>query len=497
MIPLETVLGNFAAARILVVGDIMLDRFVYGRVSRISPEAPAPVIHAVRTEEVLGGAGNVVRNIDSLGARAEFIGVVGNDDGARAISAKLEAQSSIHANLIQVPGRPTTVKTRFVSEAHNTHLLRADWEDTSPIAQETENVLIAAVAERLSHVDAVILSDYNKGVLTPRLIGQIIAAARAAGKPVVVDPKGTRYDRYRGVTALTPNLAELSLATGHPVENTDEALKHAGRELIEATDCETLLITRSERGVLALESSGEASAFPANAPRVVDVSGAGDTLVASFTLALVAGAGTAGAAQVANSAAGIVVTKAGTAHVLLSELREKLLSRPRFHVHSKVFGMPELLDTVATWRNSGLLVGFTNGCFDILHPGHVELLRAARAHCDRLIVGLNSDQSVKRLKGETRPIQNENARATVLAALSFVDAVVIFGEDTPYNAISEIVPDVLVKGADYTIDKVVGRDVVEAHGGRVVLAELVPNSSTTGIVQKMRSADEPQSGQAA
>ena len=321
----------------------------------------------------------------------------------------------------------------------------------------------------------------------PRVLAAAIAAARADGKPVVLDPKGKGYARYRGVTAITPNLLELSEAVEASVENTETALKSAARDLLRTLGCGAVLVTRSERGVIAVGADGDEATYPADARRVVDVSGAGDTLVAGFCLALAADASLANAAKIANAAAGIVVGKRGTAQAGAAELREAVLSRPHFRIHSKLLPRgEELAAALREWRRGGYVIGFTNGCFDILHPGHIELLRQARAHCDRLIVGLNSDASVRRLKGETRPIQNEAARATLLAAMGFVDAVVVFGEDTPRELLVETLPDVLVKGADYTIDQVVGHEIVEAAGGRVVLVELVPESSTTRIVEKLR-----------
>ncbi len=495
MVPIESVIGSFPSLRILVVGDVMLDRFVYGSVSRISPEAPAPIIRTSRVEEALGGAGNVACNIVSLGARCDLVGVVGTDEGGAAIRRKLADAGSIGSHLAEAPERITTVKVRFVADMRNSHLLRADWEETSAIGPALEDELIRTAAERIASADAVILSDYGKGVLTPRVIAEIIAAARSAGKPVVVDPKGHGYARYANATAITPNVAELAQAVEGPVENSEVPLADAARRLMAAVGCQTILVTRSERGVVAVDRDGTAAAFPASAQRVVDVSGAGDTLVAGFCLALAGGASVANAAHLANSAAGIVVGKEGTAHVSADELRQVMLSRPRFRIHSKVLEKgASLQETLSEWRESGFVVGFTNGCFDILHQGHVELLRQARAHCDRLIVGLNSDASVRRLKGAARPIQNEEARSTIIAALAFVDGVVVFDDDTPVDLISAILPDVLVKGADYRVDQVVGREIVEAHGGRVVLVDLFPDSSTTRIVEKMRAGQPSEGG---
>jgi D-beta-D-heptose 7-phosphate kinase/D-beta-D-heptose 1-phosphate adenosyltransferase len=465
----------------------MLDRFVYGHVSRISPEAPAPVIETAGPLDVVGGSGNVVRNIVSLGAACEIVAVVGRDETARSVSSLLKAMKVSTGGLIEVEGRVTTVKTRFVAHLHNTHLLRADTEETTPVNEKVEDAIIAAVHSQVDAVDVVILSDYAKGVLTPRVVSAAIAAARQARKPIVVDPKGLDYERYRGATALTPNVGELAQALRRPVKNDEAAVRAAAQALADEVDCESVLVTRGERGALIVSRDGAAASFDATARRVVDVSGAGDTVVASFALAVVSDAGIRNAARLANVAAGIVVAKRGTSQVTANELRDVLLSRPHFELREKVKDVGAVEDCVTAWRRDGLTVGFTNGCFDLIHPGHVQLLCEARSRCDRLIVGLNSDASVKRLKGATRPVQPEAARAIVLAGLAFVDAVVLFGDDTPIELITRIKPDILVKGADYRIDQVVGHEVVESYGGRVVLVDLLPDSSTTLIIDRLKA----------
>ncbi len=488
----EAVLDQFGRKRVLVVGDVMLDRFVYGQVSRISPEAPAPVIQTSGPVDVIGGSGNVARNIISLGAACEIVAVVGRDDAAQVIRKHLQEIDVPASGLIEVSGRVTTMKTRFVAWLHNTHLLRADTEETTPVAAAVEDAIIAAVEARIGAADAVILSDYAKGVLTPRVVAAVIAAARRAGGngreiPVIVDPKGHDYSRYRGATAVTPNAAELAQALGRPVGNDEAAVQAGALALAGQLDSDIVLVTRGERGMLVVSRDGETASFDATARRVIDVSGAGDTVVAGFTLALVSDAGLRNAAHLANVAAGVVVGKKGTSQVTAAELRGVLLSRPHFDLREKVKDLAGVDAAVAAWRSEGLTVGFTNGCFDLLHPGHVELLCEARSHCDRLIVGLNSDSSVKRLKGPSRPVQPETARAIVLAGLAFVDAVVLFAEDTPIELISRIRPDILVKGADYRGDQVVGHDVVASYGGKVVLVNLVPDSSTTRIIDRLKA----------
>jgi D-beta-D-heptose 7-phosphate kinase/D-beta-D-heptose 1-phosphate adenosyltransferase len=491
MTPFETVLEQFGRKRVLVVGDIMLDRFVYGSVARISPEAPAPVINTASSEEAVGGAGNVARNVAALGAACDIVAVVGSDEAAQAIRRALAGCPGITPVLVAAPGRTTTVKTRFVASLHNTHLLRADSEETAPLRAETEDAVVAAAASRIDGADAVVLSDYAKGVLSPRVIAAIMSLAARAHTPVIVDPKGLDYARYRGATAVTPNVAELFQALARPVENDESALKAAAAALIATIGCDSVLVTRGERGLLVAARDGETAAFDATAKRVVDVSGAGDTVVASFALALVSGATAPHAAHIANAAAGVAVSKKGTSQVAASELRDVLLSRPHFELREKIHDLETIAGCVAAWRRDGLTVGFTNGCFDLLHPGHVHLLCEARSHCDKLVVGLNDDASVKLLKGATRPIQPEDARKIVLAGLAFVDAVVVFSDDTPLELIGRIKPDVLVKGADYRIDQVVGRELVESWGGKVALVELVPDSSTTRIIDRLKTADAP------
>jgi D-beta-D-heptose 7-phosphate kinase/D-beta-D-heptose 1-phosphate adenosyltransferase len=483
----EAILARFPLARILVIGDVMLDRFSYGNVRRISPEAPAAVIHLDRIEEIVGGAGNVARNIAALGARCDLVGIIGQDEAAHIVCRCLGEESGVTPHLIHASDRATTVKSRFVARLHNTHLLRADVEDVTPISMETEGKVVAAATKLMKHADAVLLSDYGKGMLTDAVIRQIIERAREAGLVVIADPKGRHYERYRGAQYVTPNLAELAEAVRLPVDSEEHQIE-AARNLVELIGLEAVVLTRGEQGVLLVPRAGEPRAFPATARRVIDVSGAGDTLVGSFATALVCGATAPSATRLANYAAGIVVGKRGTAATSIDELKDVLLSRPDFRSKSKIFNsVADLQRLIADWRDTGYVVGFTNGCFDLLHEGHVELLAEARSHCDRLVVGLNSDASVRTLKGSQRPIQSERARARIMSALEFVDAVTIFDAETPLELITQIRPNVLIKGADYRIDQVVGREEVEAHGGRVVLVDLVPNSSTTRIVEKMRT----------
>ncbi len=469
-------------AHVLCVGDVMLDRYVYGAVERISPEAPIPVLRMEREAAMLGGAGNVVRNLSALGAHVAFVSVVGNDQAGREISALVAAHDKHEPYLSVERGRMTTIKTRYV--AGGQQLLRTDKETLIPlapsVAEDLRRVAVGAVAD----ASVIVLSDYGKGVLTPELMRALIDAGRAQKRPVVVDPKGKDFSRYRGATVMTPNRAELAAATGMPV-GTDEEIGAAARKLIAECALESLLVTRGADGMTLFARGGEVAHLPAEAREVFDVSGAGDTVVAMLASALAAGVALPDAARLANVAAGIVVGKTGTAVATADEVFTALHTQDLLADESKIAAHDEALARVERWRKEGLVVGFTNGVFDLLHPGHVTLLSQAKAACDRLVVGLNSDASVKRLKGPTRPVQNESARSAVLASLAAVDLVTIFGEDTPLALIEQIRPDVLVKGSDYTIATVVGAEVVQRHGGRVILAELVPGHSTTGTIAKL------------
>jgi D-beta-D-heptose 7-phosphate kinase/D-beta-D-heptose 1-phosphate adenosyltransferase len=471
---------------VLCIGDLMLDEFVYGEVSRISPEAPAPVIAAQRSETNIGGAGNVARNIASLGGRCIFVGMIGEDEVGVKLAVTLAQQPGIESVLVHDPSRPTTRKVRFVSEHFSTHMLRADWELAHPATGEIEQKLIDAALPQIARADIVLLSDYAKGVLTARVIRNVIDTAKRLGKRVIVDPKSANFAIYRGATLLTPNRREFAEATRSRADS-DRSIAEAAQDAMYLADCEAMLVTQSEHGMTLVTRKGEAIHVPALPVKVRDVSGAGDTVVAALSLALAAGADWEGALRTANAAAAVAVGKTGTAIVTPVELRRKILPTASLAAEEKIVASGGDLEThLSEWRKQELRVGFTNGCFDILHPGHVKVLTAARRACDRLIVGLNSDASVRRLKGEDRPVQDERARAEVLAALEAVDLVVIFEEDTPIKLITQIRPSVLVKGGDYTREQVVGYEIVEANGGEVLLVDILKGFSTTSLVQRAR-----------
>jgi D-beta-D-heptose 7-phosphate kinase/D-beta-D-heptose 1-phosphate adenosyltransferase len=486
MLDFDALSNAMVRQTVLCVGDLMLDEFVYGEISRISPEAPAPVIAVQRSETNIGGAGNAVRGITALGARCIFVGLIGEDDAGKTLKAALARESRIESVLVCDPARPTTRKVRFVSEHFSTHMLRADWEMALPASGDIEQKLIDAILPLLSRTDIVLLSDYAKGVLTARVIRNVIDAARKLGKRVIVDPKNANFAIYRGAALLKPNRREFAEATRSRAD-TGAEIAAAAQDAMQLADCEAMLVTQGVHGMTLVPRNGEAIHVPGHPVKVRDVSGAGDTAAAAVAVALAAGADWETALRVANAAAAVAVSKKGTAVVTLAELRRKILPHAYLAAEEKIVLAPGDLDAhLLDWRNQGLRVGFTNGCFDILHPGHVKVLTAARGACDRLIVGLNSDASVKRLKGEGRPVQDQRARAEVLAALEAVDLVVIFDEDTPLDLIGQIKPSVLVKGGDYTHDQVVGHEIVEAGGGEILLVDILEGFSTTSLVQRAR-----------
>jgi D-beta-D-heptose 7-phosphate kinase/D-beta-D-heptose 1-phosphate adenosyltransferase len=486
MFDFEDALKLVGKQSILCVGDLMLDDFVYGDVTRISPEAPTPVL-AVRHSVIdIGGAGNVARNIAALGAHCIFVALIGNDNAGLVLTDALaKLKGSITPDLVIDRARQTTRKVRFVSEPHSAHLMRADWETTMPVSAESEAALIAYAEAALPQVGAVVLSDYAKGVLTPRVVRAVIDAAKRLGKPVVVDPKGHDYSIYRGATLITPNAKELAAAVHRPLK-TERDIADAAAELAQSIACDAVLVTRSEEGMTLQVADETAVHVPAYPVKVRDVSGAGDTVAAVMTVLLAMKTPFEAAMRAANAAAAVVVGKRGTATVSLAELRHRILPAASLAPEEKiVFDWSVLDERLAEWRRQGLRIGFTNGCFDLLHRGHIRLMAEARAACDRLVVGLNSDASTRRLKGDGRPINPAEGRAEVLAALEAVDLVVVFEQDTPLELIKLVRPNALIKGSDYAREDVVGHEVVEAAGGQVILVDLVPGHSTTNIVRRV------------
>ncbi len=481
-VELAGLVRRFPDARVLVLGDVMLDRYVSGSASRLSPEAPIPVLRPSSSWATLGGAANVALNVATLGGRVALVGVIG-DDAAGAEVVRLAASSpGMVPHLVVAAGRPTTAKTRFLVGVHQ--LLRLDEEITAAIDQTTSATLLARFAEALQTADVVVLSDYAKGVLTDDVLHAVIERCGVTGRKVIADPKRIDFAAYRGATVLTPNEHEVREATRIDAADDLEA-DRAGRQALDATGGEAVLVTRSERGLTLVRRDQPPLHLQTRAREVADVSGAGDTLVAALAVALGAGASMPEAAMLANITAGISVGKQGTATVSRDELLGVLHLEGLVATGRKTVTREEAASRVAGWRAQGLKIGFANGCFDLIHPGHVRLLTEARARCDRLVVALNTDASVQRLKGPTRPLQNETARAIVMASLSPVDLVVLFGEETPLELIRTLRPDVLVKGADYSIEEVVGADLVRGWGGKVLLVELQQGHSTTGTIRRM------------
>jgi D-beta-D-heptose 7-phosphate kinase / D-beta-D-heptose 1-phosphate adenosyltransferase len=481
---LETAFGRRS---VLVAGDLMLDRYLWGDVGRISPEAPVPVVRLTRRTENAGGAANVALNLAGLGCKVRVIGFIGRDDAGRALIELLKKSDIDTSGIIETAGRPTITKTRVIGLRQQ--LARIDEEESGPPSEgDAARLLTAARMALASGPTAAVLSDYAKGALSVRFCREIIADARRRGLPVLIDPKGRDFDKYAGATTVTPNQSELAAALGEAPEKID-ALLAGGARLRERLGLDFLTFTRGEHGITILEKSGAVSHFPAVAREVFDVSGAGDTVIAALAAGLAAGLALHDAVRLADQAAGIVVGKVGTVPINRAELLDAVMGRSLLPASNKIVDRAELAQWVAAWRERGEKVVFTNGCFDILHAGHVAMLERARQEGGRLVVGLNTDESVRRLKGPGRPINHEQDRAAVLAGLACVDAVAFFDEDTPLELIKAVRPDVLAKGADYTEATVVGAAEVKSWGGRVALVPLTDGKSTSKTIEKIRSAD--------
>ncbi|HQR51475.1 MAG TPA: bifunctional D-glycero-beta-D-manno-heptose-7-phosphate kinase/D-glycero-beta-D-manno-heptose 1-phosphate adenylyltransferase HldE [Methylophilaceae bacterium] len=466
----------------LVIGDLMLDRYLWGEVERISPEAPVPVVLLKRETECAGGAANVAANLAGLGVKTRLVGFIGaDDDGSRLKRAihdlKIDTQGLVHAET-----HATIAKTRVIG-GHQ-QMMRLDRESRAAYSQKDAEALLGGIYRQLAdHPSVVVLSDYAKGVLTPELCQALITEAKRLGIPVLVDPKGHDYSKYSGATALTPNKKEAAEACQVDVRN-NAALLAAAAQMRSDLKLDFLAVTRGEEGVSLIED-GHALHIPATAKQVFDVSGAGDTVIATLAAGLVAGLQRREALHLANLAAGVVVGKIGTVPIKREELLHELTLEDTSEQADKVCGLPQLLAKVARWHNAGERIVFTNGCFDLLHAGHVTYLEQARKLGDHLVLGLNTDRSVSALKGPTRPVIHEQDRARVLAALEAVDAVILFDEDTPLELIRQIKPDVLAKGSDYSEDQVVGGAEVRSWGGKVALVDIVPGRSSSIIIEKL------------
>jgi D-beta-D-heptose 7-phosphate kinase/D-beta-D-heptose 1-phosphate adenosyltransferase len=478
--------------RVLVVGDVMLDRYVWGNAERISQEAPVVLLRADRREERLGGASSVATMLAALGAETSLVGVVGPDaDGLR--SRQMLTDLGIDAEGVRTDAaRPTTVKERYMGRAQARHpqqMIRVDYEDRSALDAAVERDLAAVLGAKLRAADVVLVSDYDKGVCTPGLLQGLVAAATARGVRVIADPtRGGDYAKYRGCASMTPNRLEAGLATGRTITTHDDALQSAA-DLRDRLGLEAGIVTLDKDGMALAHGDGRSAVFPTRPRQVYDITGAGDMVMATLGLALAAGADYDPAIRLANVAGGLEVEKIGVATVSREEILADLFrTAERTPGAGKALPLPQLVAELERRREAGQRVAFTNGCFDVLHAGHVQYLHEARAQADCLVVGLNSDASVRQLKGPTRPVNAADARAIVLAGLQDVDYVCVFAEATPLALIRAVRPDVLVKGADYRKDEVVGTEFVEAYGGRVHLAGLRPGVSTTTLIDRMRAA---------
>ena len=476
---LQHLLSTIPGVRVACVGDLMIDRFVYGEVTRVSPEAPIPVLARERELGMLGAAGNVARNVAALGGHVCLVGLVGGDNEGHEALRLVAAEAGVEGFVVTDAARPTTLKTRFVSGGQQ--LLRVDNEVAIPAQGDVEERLVRTVRDIAADVGLILLSDYGKGVVTPA----VIAACRAAGARIIVDSKARSFARYGEVDIIKPNAAELAHATDMPTSTDDEvaaALIHA----LSLCEARAILVTRSAKGISLAVRGQPVRHFPGVPKEVFDASGAGDTTLAALGLALAANASIEDAAAFAMLASGVAVGKAGTAVVTPEELIEAALAAHQAPAEAKVCTPQKMVEMVSRWKSRGLRVGFTNGCFDILHKGHVAYLNQARGWCDRLIVGVNDDASVRRLKGEGRPVNDLESRAVVLAGLGAVDLVTPFDADTPIELIKLARPDVLIKGADYSEDQVVGAAEVRAWGGEVRLAQIVDGYSTTAALNRMQ-----------
>jgi len=478
---IESLFSHIRTIRCLVIGDLMLDEYLWGKAERISPEAPVQVVDVVREELRLGGAGNVVNNLAALGAKVAVCSVVGEDENGWTLLKALSRQSVDSRAVFRDPARKTSRKTRVV--AANQQIVRIDRESRDPLASDSEQQICDWLTANAGQFDVILLSDYSKGVLTPRVIEAAINLAHSGGIPVLVDPKGTDYGRYHGATILTPNRKEAEAASGVAIID-QPTLEQAAAVIMDRVGPEYLLITRSEEGMSLFSRTAGVIHIPTVAREVFDVSGAGDTVLASLAAGLAAGLGMPESARLANIAAGIAVAKLGTSTVTPDEIIAAV-ALTHHDSESKIKNLDVLTAIIEAEKLRGKRIVFTNGCFDLLHAGHVKYLQKARALGDLLVLGLNSDASVRRLKGEKRPLIGEEERAHILAALDCIDYVVIFEEDTPLELITAIKPHILAKGGDYTPDTVVGRDVVEAYGGRVELVSFVDGKSTTNIIERV------------
>jgi D-beta-D-heptose 7-phosphate kinase/D-beta-D-heptose 1-phosphate adenosyltransferase len=466
---------------VLVIGDVMLDRYLVGDVGRISPEAPVPVVLIKSEETRAGGAANVAANLALLGVNTHLIGCVGKDNEAKTLS-QLIKKTGAKANLIASKVRPTIAKTRILG-GHQ-QMMRLDQEDSAIFSSTENTTLLKAIETEIAKKPSiVILSDYAKGIFSEKVCQQVIKSCKTKKIPVLVDPKGSSYKKYQGATALTPNKKETAEACGTNSQDVDLIKKATG--LKTKLGLSFMAVTRGEEGITLIDKT--AHHLPASTLQVFDVSGAGDTVIATLAAGLMHNLTPLQSLELANIAAGVVVGKVGTVPIKQADLLEALTAKQGNEQAHKICNLTELLTKVETWEKAKQKIVFTNGCFDLLHAGHVTYLEAAKKRGDKLILGLNTDRSVRALKGKSRPVVNENDRARVLAALESVDAVILFDEDTPLKLIKAIKPNIIAKGSDYRADQVVGGKEVQSWGGEIALIKLVAGKSTSKLIQKMHS----------
>lgn len=484
---LKTV-NNLGSPRVLIVGDFMLDIYVYGDALRISPEAPVPVLRVTETEYRCGGAASVAADLAALGAKPICLGVVGCDENGKILTDKLTQIGADIAGIVKTTDRPTTSKQRLIGLAQHRHrqvLMRIDHESTHPLPDKLCRQILDAYRDRLPAADIVCLQDYDKGLLTPALCKEMIKLAAGAGKKTLADPSLTgNYSKYAGATVITPNRKEASTAVGFEIEDADSAAK-AAQILKESLNVEAVVITLDKEGAY-LKTNNISQIVPTRPRSVYDVTGAGDMVLATLAVALTANCDYGTAVRLANITGGIEVEKFGTATVTIEEIINEIMAEKRGKT-GKLRSLDELLDELGWHRRQNQTVVFTNGCFDVLHRGHVEYLKFTKQQGDIVVLALNSDNSVRTIKGPTRPINNQHDRAEVIAALECIDYITIFDEPTPINLIEKVKPDVLVKGEDWATKGVVGREFVEARGGKVVLAPLVQGKSSTATIEKIKS----------
>ncbi len=472
--------------KVLVVGDLILDEYIWGNVSRISPEAPVPILESRSENLALGGAANVANNLVALGCEVYLVGGIGQDEKGQKLIQLIRDRGINSDGVYRFIHRPTTSKIRIL--ANHQQIMRIDKEDNRPVPEKNEKNFIDHINQIIPQMDGVICSDYQKGLLTPRILNAIISRAQNFKKPVIVDPKSQDFSDYKGATVITPNLKELQAAV--PIKiTTDEDLERAAEYLMSLTKADCLLVTRGKEGMTLFQNQEKPVEIPTVAQEVFDVTGAGDTVISVFGMSLFSQFDYQESASLANMAAGIVVGKIGTAVVTLKEIN-KFLQEEMMRTSNNILDLSELKQIISHAKSNNKSIVFTNGCFDLIHGGHIEFLQRAKALGDILIVGMNSDDSVRTLKGEGRPIKNETERSSILSAIKYVDYITIFNELTPEELIRNIRPDILVKGNDYTIEEVVGRDIVEGYGARVELVPIVEGLSTSNTVDKIRSNNE-------